>query len=131
MSTLKQARNRLRYCGMTLGVILLGLASRRFPGMFPEVVGKYPGDVLWTMMVFFGLAVMMPALSVRQLTIYAAVISYVVEISQLYQAPWMNAVRANPLGHLVLGSTFNWGDLAAYTVGAVLAMLLEAAIRRN
>ena len=116
---------------MTLGVILLGLASRRFPGMLPEVVGKYPGDVLWTMMVFFGLAVMMPALSVRQLTIYAAVISYVVEISQLYQAPWMNAVRANPLGHLVLGSTFNWGDLAAYTVGAVLAMLLEAAIRRN
>jgi len=116
---------------MTLGVIGLGLASRRFPGMFPEAIGKYPGDALWTMMVFFGLAAIRPALSVWRLTICAALISYVVEFSQLYQAPWIKAVRAHPIGHQVLGSTFNWGDLAAYTVGAVLAMLLEAVIRRH
>jgi hypothetical protein len=54
-----------------------------------------------------------------------------VEFSQLYQAPWINAVRAHPLGHMVLGSTFNWGDLAAYTVGAVLALLLELALQRR
>ena len=99
--------------------------------MFPEILGKYPGDALWTMMVFFGLAATIPALSVRRLTVYAAVISYAVEFSQLYQAPWINAVRAHPIGHLVLGSTFNWGDLVAYTIGAMLAMLLEAAIRRH
>jgi hypothetical protein len=29
----------------------------------------------------------------------------------------------------VLGSTFNWGDLAAYTLGALLAMLLELRIQ--
>jgi len=124
------ARNRLLYCGITLAVILIGLASRRFPMMLPAAAGKYPGDVLWTMMVFFGLAVIWPRLGVMRLTVAALAISYAVEFSQLYQAPWINALRAHPLGHLVLGSTFNWLDLAAYTIGALLAMLAELAIRQ-
>ncbi|MYN39762.1 DUF2809 domain-containing protein [Duganella sp. FT109W] len=123
-------RNRLWYCGITLAVIAVGLASRRFPAMLPAAAGKYPGDVLWTMMVFFGLAVIWPRLGVMRLTVAALAISYAVEFSQLYQAPWINALRTHPLGHLVLGSTFNWPDLAAYTIGAVLAMLLELALRR-
>jgi glycopeptide antibiotics resistance protein len=124
------ARNRLLYCGLTLAVILIGLASRRFPMILPAEAGKYPGDILWTMMVFFGLAVIWPKLGVMRLTAAALAISYAVEFSQLYQAPWINVVRAHPLGHLVLGSTFNSPDLAAYTLGALLAMLLELAIRR-
>lgn len=99
--------------------------------MLPAAAGKYPGDVLWTMMVFFGLAVIWPRLGVMRLTAGALVISYAVEFSQLYQAPWINAVRAHPLGHLVLGSTFNWPDLAAYTIGALLAMLLDLAILKQ
>jgi hypothetical protein len=125
------ARNRLLYCGITLAVIAIGLASRRFPMMLPAAAGKYPGDVLWTMMVFFGLAVIWPRLGVMRLNAGALVISYAVEFSQLYQAPWINAVRAHPLGHLVLGSTFNWPDLAAYTIGALLAMLLDLAILKQ
>jgi hypothetical protein len=31
----------------------------------------------------------------------------------------------------VLGSTFNWPDLAAYTIGALLAMLLDLAILKQ
>lgn len=122
---MKQAQSRLFYGVITLGIIGFGLVSRRFPEL-----GKYPGDALWTMMVLFGLAILWPALSTARLTLGALAISYVVEFSQLYQASWINAVRAHPIGHLVLGSTFNWPDLAAYTVGALLAMSLMAALRR-
>lgn len=127
---MKQTRSRLLYCGLTLAVIAIGLASRRFPALLPAALGKYPGDALWTMMVFFGLAVVLPRIGIARLALSALLISYAVEFSQLYQAPWINAVRAHPIGHLVLGSTFNWPDLAAYTVGALMALLLESLLAR-
>ena len=113
---------------MVLAVVALGLASRKFPGLLPAALGKYPGDALWTMMVFFGLAVLRPASTITWLTAGALGISYAVEFGQLYQAPWIVAVRAQPLGHLVLGTAFGWLDLLAYTAGAVVAMLIEWSI---
>lgn len=123
-----EPRNRLVYGAMVLAVIALGLASRRYPGLFPAALGKYPGDALWTMMVFFGLAMIAPRLSVARLALGALAISYVVEFGQLYQAPWIVAVRAHPLGHLVLGTAFGWMDLVAYTVGAVVSFMIESRI---
>jgi Protein of unknown function (DUF2809) len=128
LKPLPAPRNRLAYCALVLAVIALGLASRKFPGLFPAVLGKYPGDALWTMMVFFALAVLRPASTITWLTTCALVISYLVEFGQLYQAPWIVAVRAHPLGHLVLGTAFGWMDLVAYTAGAVVAMLIELSI---
>jgi hypothetical protein len=54
-----------------------------------------------------------------------------VEVSQLYHAPVVDAVRATRLGHLVLGSGFDARDLAAYAGGIVGAVLLEAALIRR
>lgn len=131
MTPLPAPRNRLAYCALVLAVIALGLGSRKFPGLFPAVLGKYPGDALWTMMVFFGLAVLRPASTITWLTTGALVISYLVEFGQLYQAPWIVAVRAHPLGHLVLGTAFGWIDLVAYAAGAVVALLIELFIFRH
>jgi len=124
-------RNRLVYGAIVLAVIALGLASRRYPGLFPAALGKYPGDALWTMMVFFGLVVIAPRSSVARLALGALAISYVVEFGQLYQAPWIVAVRAHPMGHLVLGTAFGWMDLVAYTVGALLAFAIESIIAHS
>lgn len=130
MNSSSEPRNRLVYGAIVLAVIALGLASRRYPGLLPAALGKYPGDALWTMMVFFGLAMIAPRWSVARLALGALAISYVVEFGQLYQAPWIMAVRAHPMGHLVLGTAFGWMDLVAYTVGAVVAFVIESAIRR-
>ncbi len=115
-------RNRLLYAALTLGVIAVGVASRKFPGLFPAVLDKYPGDALWALMVFFGLCVALPRYTTRCLALAALTISFVVEFGQLYQAPWINAVRATTPGHLVLGSTFSPSDLLAYVVGVSLGV---------
>jgi hypothetical protein len=46
-------------------------------------------------------------------------------LTQLYQAPWLNAIRGTTLGHLVLGSTFSWTDMLAYTVGVATGATIE------
>ena len=98
-------------------VVALGLASSKYPGLFPAFLGKYPGDALWALMVFCGLGFLSPDLPTLRLAAYALLISYVDEVTQIYQAPWINDIRRTYVGHLILGSTFSWFDMAAYTVG--------------
>lgn len=115
-------RNRLHLAVGCALVIAMGLASRHWPAFFPAVLGKYPGDALWAWMVMLGWAWLKPAASTLHLAMLAWVTSCAVEFSQLYQAPWINAVRGTTLGHLVLGSGFSWADIGAYAVGVVLGV---------
>jgi hypothetical protein len=124
MFSATQPRNRFVSLCAVASVIALGLASRRWPGLLPQVLGKYPGDALWTLMVFFGLGVFMPRSNTWHLALWALLISYAVEFAQLYQAPWIMAIRATTLGRLALGTTFAWFDLVAYTVGAAMGVVI-------
>jgi len=109
----------------TILVLFVGLASRRVPELFPAVLGKYPGDALWALMVFFGLGFFWTNAAISGLAISALSISYLDEISQLYQAAWINDIRHTTLGHLVLGSVFSWLDMLAYTIGVSMGVLTE------
>ena len=48
-----------------------------------------------------------------------------IEISQLYQAEWINNIRHTTLGGLILGQGFLWSDMVAYTVGVIIGALFE------
>ena len=52
-------------------------------------------------------------------------LSYLIEISQLYHAPWIDAIRATALGGLVLGFGFLWSDILCYTVGVLLGIIVD------
>ena len=107
---------RLRFGLAALVTVLIGLGSRRI-----DAVPAWVGDLLWASVVFLGLSAVFPALSWLIRVGGALLLSYLVEVSQLYRAPWLDSFRDSTVGHLLLGSTFYWGDLAAYTVGVLLA----------
>ncbi|WP_373330910.1 ribosomal maturation YjgA family protein [Salmonirosea aquatica] len=52
-------------------------------------------------------------------------VCYCIELSQLYQADWINTLRSTRLGGLVLGFGFLWSDLVCYFVGTLLGVGLE------
>jgi hypothetical protein len=111
-------------CGMVL-VVGAGLASRSLPWLLPPSLGTYPGDALWALLVFLGIAFIRPCIGSGQLALAALGISYLVEAAQLYQAQWINAIRATTPGHLVLGQGFDWLDLLAYTIGVAAGFALD------
>lgn len=123
-------RNRLAGACFVLAVIALGIASRRHPGLFPAVLGKYPGDALWALMMFALWGMLLPRASTWRVAVAALVTCYVVELSQLYQATWIVGVRNTTLGHLMLGRAFHGIDLLAYAVGIALGAVGEHVTRR-
>jgi hypothetical protein len=106
-------------------VIAAGLVSRAYP-VLATFLGKYPGDALWALMVMLGIAFLRPDLTTRRLALFALAFCWLVEFSQLYQAPWINAIRTTHLGHLVLGTTFQSLDLLAYALGILTGVILDA-----
>ena len=124
-------RSRAWISGGFVVVVLLGLASRKFPSALPPFVGKYPGDALWALMVFLRWAFCKPQASTRTIAALAFTTSCLVEFSELYQAPWINSIRSSTPGHLILGSTFSWPDIAAYAIGVLIGVALDASIQKN
>ena len=127
-------RSRAVYAALTAATIVLGLASRRFGPVLPDEVRLYAGDALWAAVVYFAAAVIWPHARTIQLAIGALVFSFVIELSQLYHAPWIDGVRRTRAGALVLGFGFLWSDLVCYMAGigaAALADVLVSGRRRT
>lgn len=79
-------------------------------------------------MVVWLFALVLPRAGTRRLALAALVFAVLIELSQLYRAPWIDAVRASRPGALVLGQGFLWSDLACYAVGVSLAALVDRSI---
>lgn len=122
-------RSRPAYAIAFVAIVLLGLGSRRFGAHLPALVAAYGGDTLWAAMVFVGLGILAPRTGTRTLAGVALAIAYGDEISQLYHAPWIDAVRHTTLGGLVLGFGFLWSDIVCYTIGIAAAAFVERAVR--
>jgi len=118
-------RNRLVYSLLAVITILSGLATRQFAVGLPQWVESYPGDALWALMVFLLVGFWFHRKSTLWVALAALGFSYCIEISQLYHAPWIDAIRANRLGGLVLGFGFLWSDLVCYTVGVGFGVVME------
>ena len=122
------SRRRLVALAATLAAIALGLASRRWPDALPAAFGKYPGDALWALMVFFAWRALRPCTRTREVALAAMLTSAVVEIAKLWQAPWLVAFRHTTVGHLLLGHVFSWRNLVAYAAGVLAGAALDRLI---
>jgi Protein of unknown function (DUF2809) len=107
----------------------LGYASRKVPGLFPSMLGKYPGDALWATMVFFAWKFVYPLKREREIAGLALATSFLIECLKLYKADWIVSVRSTTLGHLVFGHVFSVENLLAYMVGIALGIGIAMVMR--
>lgn len=124
-------RNRIKVFFILLFIIGLGLLSRKFPGLFPAFLGKYPGDALWAIAVYLGWTVLLPSTEPMKLMWLALTTSFLVEASQLYHVMWLDELRSNAIVHLFLGSTFNVVDLIAYSLGIFAVFIIDLLIYKS
>lgn len=118
-------RNR-KVCLILIPFIMgLGMLSRKFSYLLPSVINTYLGDAIWAAMIYVMMAFVFANKLPKQIAVFSLLFCYAIELSQLYQAPWINTIRNTTLGALVLGSGFLWSDLLAYALGIMVALVVE------
>ena len=118
-------RNRFYYLLFVVITIITGLGSRQYSNILPHWANLYFGDALWALMVFLMAGFIFRRKRPLWIALAALFFSYSIEISQLYHEPWIDALRANRLGGLILGFGFMWSDLVCYTVGVGYGVFME------
>lgn len=119
---------RVLYFVTTSLVMIMGLLSRKFMFIFPKNIAPFIGDMFWAMMVYFGFRFLLPKLALLKSFNIALIFSFAIEISQLYQSNWINTIRKTTIGGLVLGHGFLWMDLISYTIGIIIAVIIDKAL---
>jgi Na+/H+-dicarboxylate symporter len=122
----RSRRTPLIWIPLIFLTVVLGLASRRYGHALPSVVATYAGDTLWALVAFLVVGLVLPRASTLQVATLALSFSALIEISQLYHASWIDAIRQTTPGSLVLGHGFLWSDLACYVLGVTLGVIVEA-----
>ncbi len=117
---------RLIYLFLIIITVIVGLVSRE---LSPAVVPLFVGDILWGLAVFLLMRFIFIQKPLPFTVIVSIIYAYATELSQLYSAPWIDNLRQTFFGKVMLGETFYLGDLASYTIGIGLGVLVELSLR--
>ena len=120
----KIERNRILYFILTLVTIMTGLLSRT--SIIPELIYPYIGDFLYALMFFFIIGFIFNKREPLQIALITISCCYSIELSQLYQADWINTIRSYKIGGLILGYGFLWSDIVSYTLSGLTGYFFES-----
>ena len=124
-------RARLAFVDLAVGTIAVGLIVHWRSSLLPATLRDVLGDALWAMMICWWIGAVVPNTRVASRAGLALAICWIVEVSQLYHTPLLDAWRRTTPGQLILGSGFDLRDLGAYTLGVVATVVLELMARRR
>ena len=120
-----KTKTRLYYFNVTFLVIVLGIFSRKIEG-----IPLFFGDILYAVMSFYGLRFLFK-ISPKWTFLFSILFCFSVEISQTIQWEWLNTIRKTLIGHYILGEGFLWSDLAYYTIGSLVAYIMDKNSLKN
>jgi hypothetical protein len=116
---------KLKNLIICIGLIILGLASRKYQSNFSDTINLYLGDAIWAMMVYFFFRIFAFKTSILKHGFFCLINCYLIEISQLYHSPLIDSLRNTTIGGLVLGFGFLWTDIISYSIGILAAISFD------
>ena len=97
-------RKPLVWVALIVLAAVLGIGSRRYAHALPGFIAAYAGDTLWATAAFLGIGLVLPRASTWWVALLAMSFSVLIEVSQLYHAPWIDSIRHTTIGGLILVS---------------------------
>ncbi|MDD9195733.1 DUF2809 domain-containing protein [Aliivibrio sp. S3MY1] len=119
-------RIHFRFSAYQLGKCIVMFAVLVFIALFvkDQFVRPIGGDVLVVIWLYYLLSSVIDMPS-KQLTFTVLGIAYLVELGQFLNVNAFLGIEPSSSLHLILGATFDWIDLVAYTVGAIICYWVE------
>lgn len=96
-----------------------------------DALGSVAYETFWILLILLT----WPRESITKIALTVFVATCALEVLQLWQPPFLQALRSTLPGRLVLGNTFSWADFPAYALGCWVgygwAVLLRRAVGRS
>lgn len=89
-----------------------------------KVIRPYGGDALVVILIYYFLKSFIQTRTIY-LVISVILFAYLVEISQYLHLIKMLNMQDNIVMKTILGHSFSWGDILAYTIGGVICYLID------
>lgn len=117
---------------ISLGTIVpFGLVTKFYGGRghqwLNDTFGGIPYEIFWILLV----AWLWPRQKPLTIALGVFVGTCLLEVLQLWQPIWLQAIRATLPGRLVLGNTFTWSDFPYYAIGCGLGWLWLRALEQQ
>ena len=122
---MKMRRCTRIYLPIMVVITVFGLPARMIQEQLPQWYVQYFGDYLWAMLLFFGFALILQKVSTFKVATLTLLFTYIIEVTQLFHPQWLEYLRSITLFALILGFTFLWSDIVAYTLGISTGALIE------
>ena len=90
-----------------------------------KFIRPFVGDVLVVFCIYFGIKIFIKA-SNFQIAHYVLLFAFAVEIGQFYELINILGLQDNQIARIVIGSTFDWFDLLAYSVAWLIIISIES-----
>lgn len=89
-----------------------------------KIIRPYGGDFLVVIMIYYFLKSFVKT-KVNYLLLFVLLFAYTIEIGQLFDMVALLGVEDIRVMRVVLGTSFSWGDMIAYTLGVLTCCLIE------
>jgi Protein of unknown function (DUF2809) len=122
-------KKRLYYAILTIFTMALGLGVRCLWHYLPNWINIWIGDFLWAVMLYFACRTLFLNVNTRKMTMCLIVFCWVIETSQQFHTPWLDAFRDTTFGGLLLGHGFLWSDIISYTAGVLVGYWLDSSLQ--
>lgn len=124
-------RDRLAWLISILVIVPLGLMMKFYRGPGQEWLNNSFGGVTYEIFWILLLVLIWPKMSAVSASVGVCLATCLLEVMQLWQPPFLQAIRATLIGRLVLGNTFQWSDFPYYFMGSFLGWLWLRTIRHQ
>ena len=111
-----------RYILITFILFLIEVCIAAF--VKDSFIRPFLGDVLVVLLIFSFLRIFYRG-EVKMLITGVLIFSFIIEILQYFQFATILGLENNKIAKIILGSTFDWLDLLAYIIGALVCFPLD------
>ncbi len=117
-----------RYFGITVLLFFTEVLIAVF--VRDNFVRPYFGDYLVVILIYCFLQSFIKA-SVWQIALFTLAFSYAIEILQYFNLVALLGLQDSKIANIVIGNSFAWADLVAYTLGVATVIGVEEIILRT
>ncbi|WP_185153967.1 DUF2809 domain-containing protein [Dysgonomonas sp. ZJ709] len=89
-----------------------------------KIIRPYGGDILVVILIYYFVKSFIRIKSLY-LVIGVLLFAYAVEIGQYFRLVEVLGMQNNKVMRVVIGSTFTWGDIFSYTLGAAICYFID------